>query len=147
MSDIAISWDVPNSRGDWSLFGADLATDANLKTAIWISLFTDRLAAPDDEIPDGTYDRRGWWADDAARPIGSRLWLLDREKDLDAVLQRAYDYIAEALAWLIDDDVVARFDISVERVRRGFLGATITAYQSSGYALSATYEFAWKGIT
>ncbi|MEH5399764.1 phage GP46 family protein, partial [Escherichia coli] len=99
MADIAVVWD--QGCGSLQLNGADLLTDNSLLTAVIISLFTDRRALDSDEIPDGTRDRRGWWGDSfRERPIGSRLWLLSREKTLSSVVSRAQAYADEALAWL-----------------------------------------------
>jgi phage gp46-like protein len=112
-----------------------------------VSLFTDRMAAPDDVIPDGSNDPRGWWGDEGETTlIGSRLWLLQRAKQTTETLQRAYDYIAEALQWLIDDNVVARFDITVQWVRESFLGAQIVAYQQDGTSVASAFTWAWQGI-
>ncbi|ELN6426105.1 phage GP46 family protein, partial [Salmonella enterica] len=99
MADVAIVW--RSGHGDLVLNGPDLLTDDSIKTAVIISLFTDRRAQPSDPVPDGTTDRRGWWADSfRKRPIGSRLWLLSREKTLASVVERTAAYADEALAWL-----------------------------------------------
>ncbi|POZ13451.1 hypothetical protein C3Z09_23375, partial [Lelliottia aquatilis] len=75
MSDIRTPWPAPDgSSADWVVVSGDLQQGNDLETAIYISLFTDRLARDDDKI-DGT-DRRGWWADTGETYlIGSRLWL------------------------------------------------------------------------
>lgn len=141
MSDITISWSAADGRGDWTIApGGDLDTGDDLATAILLSLFTDRQANADDAIPDGTTDRRGWWGDPE---IGSRLWLLDRSKQTEAVRRKAADYIAEALQWLVDDGVVARFDIAVAWERRSFLGATVIAYRTDGRSVAVSYAWAW----
>lgn len=146
MPDIALQWDTANDHADWVLSGSALLTGNDLESAIIISLFSDRVAAVGDVIPDGTNDPRGWWADDAVL-IGSRLWLLRRSKQIPETLQKAYDYIAEALEWLIDDQVVAQFDINVQWVRASFLGAQLTAYKRDGTTLmTGLYTWAWSGI-
>ncbi|BCF96641.1 hypothetical protein PPGU19_012100 [Paraburkholderia sp. PGU19] len=146
MADISITWDASNGRGDWTMNGPVLATGNDIETAILISIFSDRMAEPDDVIPDGTNDPRGWWADDEV-PIGSRMWLLQRAKQTGTTLQRAYDYLAEALKWMVDDGVVGRFDISTQWVRTGMLGAVIVAYSPTGTLLSkGQYAWAWAGI-
>ena len=72
-----------------------------------ISLFTDRLAAADDVIPDNTNDRRGWWGDLGEDfLIGSRLWLLARAKLTSDVPLKCKDYITEALAWMLAEPPV-----------------------------------------
>lgn len=144
--DATISWDAVNQRGDWSMAGQVLVTGNDLDTAIIISLFSDRLAQPGDVIPDGTNDPRGWWADGDVL-IGSRMWLLKRAKQTTDTLQSAYTYIAEALQWMIDDGVVAQFDISVQWVRAGVLGAQVTAFKQNGTTLTTgRYAWAWAGL-
>lgn len=102
MSDIALRW--VNGEGQLIQAGADLLSDDSLTTAVLLSLFTDRRADVADRLPDDSGDRRGWWGDSyRPRPIGSRLWLLAREKTIDSVLTRAEDYAREALGWLRED--------------------------------------------
>ncbi|MBB5414114.1 phage GP46 family protein [Paraburkholderia atlantica] len=147
MSDTQTIWDSANSRGDWKMAGPVLATGDDLQTAILISLFTDRMAEPDDVIPDGSGDPRGWWGDAGESvPIGSRLWLLSRAKQTQETLQKAYDYIVEALQWLIDDGVVAKFDVRVEWTRASMLGAQVVAYKQDGSTSATAYTWAWQGI-
>lgn len=146
MPDIALQWDSAANHADWVQSGSVLTTGNDLESAIIISLFADRISAVGDVIPDGTNDPRGWWADGTV-PIGSRLWLLRRSKQIPETLQLAYDYIAEALQWLLDDGVVAQFDINVQWVRAGVLGAQITAYKQNGTTLmTGLYTWAWNGI-
>lgn len=148
MSDTTTVWDVANGRGDWQVSGAQLVTGNDLETAILISLFTDRMAEENDLIPDGTNDPRGWWGDAGeAVQIGSRLWLLDRAKQTQETLQRAYDYIVEALQWLIDDGVVAKFDVLVEWTRTSMLGAQVIAYKQDGSTVANSYSWVWNGVS
>lgn len=128
-------------HGDWVLDGPSLASGHDLETAILISLFSDRLALPSDETPDG--DRRGWWGDSPQYPIGSRLWLLDRVKGPRDVPQRAHDYAAEALQWLIDDGVVARFDIAAQWVTPSRLDLIVTANQREGTRVAMRFAQVW----
>ncbi|MGJ7611160.1 MULTISPECIES: phage GP46 family protein [unclassified Variovorax] len=147
MSDTTIVWIPALGRGDWVLQGADLQTGDDLITAVLISIFTDRIANEDDEIPDGTDDPRGWWADAGERyPIGSRLWLLSREKQTNDTVTRARDYIVESLQWLIDDGVVARFDVDVAWVAQSNLGAQIVANRVDGTTVAMNFASVWQGI-
>lgn len=52
MSDIATTWDASRLTGDWVLAGGDLVAGDDLETSVILSLFTDRLATPDDPLPD-----------------------------------------------------------------------------------------------
>lgn len=128
-------------RGDWVLLGPSLQSGDDLQTAVLISLFTDRLALPSDPTPDG--DRRGWWGDDPKYPIGSRLWLLDRVKGPQDVPQRAQDYAAEALRWLLDDGVVARFDIAAQWIKPDRLDLTVTANRQDGSRVAMKFPNVW----
>ncbi|TAM50234.1 MAG: hypothetical protein EPN57_20660 [Paraburkholderia sp.] len=148
MPDISLIWDVDNSRGDWQLSGPVLVTGNDLASATLISLFTDRTANPDDVIPDGTDDPRGWWGDlGEDRPIGSRLWLLSRAKQTQETLNNAVDYAKEALEWFIDDGVAARIDVFAQWVRTSFLGLQVILYNQDGTTIaSLSYAWAWKQI-
>ncbi len=147
MSDTTTVWSRDFGRGDWILAGAVLQTGNDLETAILISLFTDREANPDDAIPDGTGDPRGWIGDeDQDYKIGSRLWLLSRSKQDAETLRKANDYIVEALQWLIDDGVVGRFDITTEWTAASTLGAKIVAYKGDGTAAPMNFSWVWKAI-
>ncbi len=117
MTDIALVWDPLLARADIAVAKGDLVADAGLRTAILVSLFSDALARPDDEIPDGTDDRRGWWGDtpvegESADPIGSRLWLLARAKRTEETRRRAETYARDALAWMVTDGVAAAVTVS-----------------------------------
>ena len=109
MTDIAIK-QFDNGSFDIDFSNGDILTDGGLRTAVIFSLFTDREAQPDDVIPDGSSNRRGHWGDiynEAGEKIGSRLWLLSREKETDAVLRRAEDYADEALQHFVVDGVAS----------------------------------------
>ncbi len=147
MSDITTIWDSATGQGDWQVSGADLLAGNDLATAVLISLFSDRVAQLDDVIPDGTMDPRGWWADDAKSPIGSRLWLLARSKQAREVLASAQDFIVEALQWLIDDGVAAAVDVGVEYTRPGMLGAQVVVRHRDGSAMPLNFSWAWAQIT
>lgn len=86
----------------------DLTLESGLESAVVLSLFCDRQVTGE-ELPEGQTDRRGWWGD-AFNPegdpgIGSKLWLLARERPTPDVLARAKEYAEEALAWLVEDGV------------------------------------------
>lgn len=143
MSDIKTIWSGAN--GDWVLQGSQLAQGSDLTTAILISLFSDRRAAEDDALTDRSGDRRGWWADGPVR-VGSRLWLLTRAKRTQDVLQLAQTYIAEAVQWLVDDGVVARFDIAVEWDAGSRLSARLAAVKNDGTTQEHRFDWVWNGV-
>lgn len=161
MSDFALVFDPTTLSADMAVANGDLLAEAGLQTAVLISLFTDRRADPEDVLPPGA-DRRGWWADwysdevidqivagvGIAPPdrIGSRLWQLSREKQLPAVLIRAQDYAAEALAWLVDDGVAASVDVTAEVVARGILGLGIAITRPDGTVQNLKFYYAWSAV-
>lgn len=133
---------------DWTIVAPGLGEDEGLETAVIISLFTDRRANPDDELPSGD-DRRGWWGDGLAEVegdrIGSRLWLLSREKQLQSVVARAREYASEALQWLIDDGVAEAVNVEAEIVRMGVLGLGIEIVQPGKRPVKYRFEKFWSG--
>lgn len=132
-----------------------LATDdeANLYNAVVISLFTDARAKPDDRLPDeprtgpvpaNIYrDRRGWHGDPN---IGSRRWLLYREKQVPEVLQRLEEYDREALQWLITDRVVSSIDVVESFPARGVVLTEITLHRPGLPALNFNFQLLWDSL-
>jgi phage gp46-like protein len=147
MSDLGLTWTTPFGA-DFTLAANDLAVDEGLETAVLLSLFLDRRADGDDVIPDGTDDRRGYWGD--AFPevpndlIGSRLWLLSREKQVQTVLSRAEEYAREALQWLLDDRVSDRIEVTAEFVRAGVLGIRVVIHRPRKAPAQFRYDFNWQ---
>lgn len=129
-----------NNGFDIALDGPDLAADHGLRTAILISLFTDRMAEPDDSIPDGTINRRGWWANPQ---LGSRLWLLGREKQTTEVLRRAREYAEEALQWLMDNGIAESVAVTTEwsEQRAGVLAIGVVISDKQGGPYTDTFNY------
>lgn len=127
---------------------AELVSNQDLFTAVLISIFTDRVAAADDVIPDGTTDPRGWWGDAGqVYPIGSRLWLLGRAKATNATLLAAKGYIVEALQWLLDDGVAAAIDVVCQWTAATMLGALVTLTQPSGPPKVFSFANVWSQLS
>lgn len=148
MADIQTIWDTQNGRGNYVLEDSVLSSGHDVRTAVLISLFTDRLADINDDLPDATTsvlnDRRGWWGDTGqSYPIGSRLYLLDRSKAPMNIEKDAVNYATEALQWMLDDNVVARFDIQAKFVLGNQLRMTVVAYRQNGSIISEISEELW----
>lgn len=121
----------------------DLLVDESLVPAVLASLLTDRRAEPSDVLPDGSSDRRGWWADaylQGGDRHGSRLWLLDRAKELASEVARARRYAEEALAWLVEDGVARAVTITAVVPQRGVLQLQIAITRQDGTAEEFTVE-------
>lgn len=146
--DVALDFNEEAMTADIHLSGPDIATDEALRTAIVVSLFTDRRAPPSFELPAGDDDPRGFWGDVAPSnsiegdETGSHLWLLDREKQTEETRRRAEDYCRQALAWIVADGVAERVEIATEWVARGRLGIGVTVHRPRVEA--GAYSFVWE---
>lgn len=116
-----------------------------LTRAVIISLFTWRRANPDDVIEG---QKMGWWGDATVSNdrIGSRLWLLAREKVLPSTINRAREYAIEAMQWLIDDGVASRVDVSAERFGIDGIALLVTIYRTDGSKTALRFDNAWEII-
>jgi len=136
--------DAGGSRFDYRIEAGQLVAAHDLKTAVIISLFTDRRALDDDRLPDESAACRGWWGDAfAARLMGSRLWLLSREKELPEVIARAREYAQEALAWLTEDGIARRMTVSAKDLGAGWLSLDIRIERPGGHLEQFRHDFAW----
>lgn len=148
MADVAIVW-AGLGGGDLALAGSDLAADDGLYTAIVLSLFTDGLAGDGDTLPDLNAGRRGWWGDafapTAGDRIGSRLWLLSREKQLVQVLRRAEEYGSEALQWLVEDGVARSVEVEASSPAAGLMALQLAVFRSSRPVARYRFDAFWKG--
>ena len=101
------------------LNGAVVTSDMadNLSRSVVISLFTWQRASQSDEVDND--QRMGWWGDTFAEnkgdKIGSKLWLLLRQKVTDETLLRAQEMADDALQWLVEDGICTDVSVSVER--------------------------------
>lgn len=147
MTDIALQWQ--QTHGDIALSGADLASEDGLDTAVTLSLMLDRRAQPGDGIPDDV-DPRGWWGDSygavSGDAIGSRLWTLQREKQLPSVARRAHDYAVEALQWLVDDGVASAVDVSATWTAPSMLTLSVTIERPTQPPFNRQYQYVWSAM-
>lgn len=145
---------------DWLLLGnGTLDDDEALATAVIVALGTDRLASPDDLLPDpDSTDRRGWWGDlDAQQiwngwPIGSKLWLLRRDKitginaQRGSTLVRVEFYIREALQPFIDLRIASALEVAVTRVDPQRIDAFVRLFRGPRTAVELRYQILWQDI-
>jgi phage gp46-like protein len=142
---------------DWSLLADGTLDDAQaLATAVIVALGTDRLASPDDILPDpDSTDRAGWWGDlDAEElfdgwPIGSRLWLLKRSKIVGpedpygATIVRVEDYIREAIQPFVDMRIASSFDVEAQRVGIERIDALVVIYRGPKRPVELRFQVLW----
>jgi phage gp46-like protein len=126
-------------------------------TAVMVALGTNRRANDDDILPNAPEDsdRRGWWADTNADviwqgwPIGSRLWLLEREKITDntasqgSTIARIDSYIREALQPFTDNRMASRIDVTVTREAIDKIVARIIIYRGPLPAIQLQFQSLW----
>lgn len=145
MIDIALAFNPDRFDFDLVLEGdgdnRDVLGDDGLLTAVIISLFSDRRANDDDPLPDERVgvpsDLRGWWGDcileeDRRDPLGSRLWLLSREKEMAVVVARAQQYAEESLQWLIRDGHVGELRVVASHAGPAYLAIDVQALPVPG---------------
>lgn len=114
---------------------------APLPTAILLCLMSDRRAQPNDFIPDGSGDPRGWPGDaidTSIAPLGSRLWQLRRRELTDEIANLAEIFALEALQTLIDQGVVASIDVTADAVLDvGRLELGVSLFRQNGQLAAA----------
>jgi phage gp46-like protein len=124
--------------------GSDLLGAVNLRTAIGISIFTDRRSNSDDLIPN-----QGGWPGDSIRPdnedlLGSKLWMYYTEIAIDEHLPPIEDTVRESVQWLLDDNVAKEITVSAFWVSKpnGILqiNTDVTQFDGTG----ERYEYVWN---
>lgn len=123
----------------------DLVLSETLLEPILVSLYSDARAPADADIPDGTGDPRGWWAEDLGTPFGSHLWLLERAKHVQESAVLAAGYAKAALAWLLEEDIAAAVEVTGtletdEETGLGFLALEVVLTRGA----STSWATAWE---
>ena len=152
--DLKIIFDSLYQEFDLGLGKGDLTTDDSLESAVLISLYTDKRAGEDDLLPDSrnTNDVRGWWGDQLVPftegdEIGSKIWLLSREKTTTQVYIKLENYIRDALQWMVDDEILTKIDVAIERQNplpeNNTLAFEIKLYKIDDRIVSLNYSYQW----
>jgi phage gp46-like protein len=143
---------------DWWLLDDGTLDDSQaLASAVIVALGTDRLAGPDDILPDpDSTDRAGWWGDmDAAElfggwEIGTKLWLLRRAKIVGpedpegATAIRIEQYIREAIQPFVDLRIASSFDVEVWREGVQQMNAQIVIYRGPRRPVDLRFQILWN---
>lgn len=144
MSDLALKFG--DNFFDLSISAKDFEKEEGLRSAVIISLFTDQRVSPE-ELPAEERDRRGWWGDLLSEipgdKIGSKLWLLKREKQTESVRKRAKEYAEEALAWLVEEKIAQSVTVTAEFIERGFLALSVAIQQPKG-KVAFNFKYNWS---
>lgn len=150
MSDMALAYDPTAMAADLCITEGDLAIDGGLQSLAVMSLMTDARALPSD-VDAGERDLRGWWGDAIAdRPLGGRLWTLERAKATAENRRRAASFAREALQWMVDDGIAARVDVVATRRDGEGSGATlaldITITRPAGGTEKLIFDALWRAL-
>lgn len=138
--DADVLLEITPSGPDIRLENGDLAPERGLVSALLVSLFTDARAPADAELPDGSDDRRGWWASEPDDPHGSLLWLLERAKLTQGTLLELEEYSRNALAWLLREGIAERVDSTAERLDADTLQVEVTVERGASSRWSALWD-------
>ena len=152
--DAALTFDPVALEADLTLTGGDLTPERDLSTSILLSLFTDRRAPASLELG-SERDRRGWWGDayaeTAGDQFGSLLWTLAREKSIAVVAERAKRYAEESLAWMREDGIADRVDVTVELLPvtpsdtvRPVLAIGVSVVKPPDRVISYRFRYVWE---
>jgi len=143
MSDAQLLW--YDFGADVKIDNGDLLHDGGLASAVLISLFTDARAPVPEQLPDGETSMRGWWGDlpeiDTMK-TGSLLWLIQREKVVPEVAQRAKEYAETALEWMVRDEIAGSVTVESQLVRPFGLQLSITIARGT----SKQYSYLWEAV-
>jgi phage gp46-like protein len=145
---------------DWALLGDGTLDDTQaLASAVIVALGTDRLALPDDILPNpDSTDRAGWWGDlDAEElfdgwPIGTRLWLLRRTKIVGpedpegATVASVEEYISEAIQPFVDMSIATSFDVQATRVGVERIDAYVVLYRGPKTPVELRFQVLWEEL-
>lgn len=132
---------INGKTADITEYQADELVQATL-----ISLFSWRKFNDDDgvDIP----NRQGWWGDTFASEtndrIGSRLWLLRREKLTDEVVARAREYAEESLQWMIDDALASAVNVSTDRENNRLNMSVEIVRPGDAQSIQARFQNLWE---
>lgn len=141
--DIALNFN--NEHFDIAIGGDDLVSEEGLRSAVMISLFTDARARDDDEIPDGSNDKRGHWGDAYEDDsMGSRLWLLERAKETQDTLRRGKEYASEAVRWFIEDGIAKSTNAETYWLRSSVMAIVIIITMLDGSTFEDLFEYELK---
>lgn len=135
------------ATADIQMGDREVVRDPGLETAVMISLLTDRRAGVDDEIPDSTDDRRGWWGDalaEAGDADGSLLWLDTRLKLLPTTLATLEDHAKKALQWMLDDGVAKEIRVKVALISAVEAALALELVRPDGSVDKFRYQYNWN---
>lgn len=145
MSDVAMRYD--GEMFDLLINNdSEIEYEEGLETAMAMSLFTNKRVDTS-QVPFLSNDQMGWWGDLTSEiegdQIGSRMWLLEREKVTTEVLRRSEDYSLESLQWMIDDGITNSINVSSSYTENKVMVTAIEIERPDEE--NTRYEVNWEG--
>lgn len=124
--------------------------DDGLENNVLILLFTDKRADDSDILPNGCVDKQGFWGDTLlGSSIGSKLWLLQRERMGNKLIVQAQQYCEESLQPLIDDKIIDSVTVEVKRneTNKNELVFNISIIKLNKGSVGYSYFYNWQNQT
>jgi phage gp46-like protein len=121
----------------------DLLLVKGFETALTMSIFEERRADKS-EVANSEL-RRGWWGNTVGPEgfeIGSKLWLLDQARKIQATLNSANDYTKLATQWLVIDKHLVSVDTEVRFTANG-MDLDVKLKRSNGKTEIKSYQL-WE---
>ncbi len=158
--DLQLNFNGVTLQSEIAIKGGDAVICDDLTTSVLVSLFTWRRAEEGDILPHWAISKMGWWGDHTQHgfssgglsssqgvsphlgQIGSKLWLLSREKITPKTMQRAKQYAEEALEWMIEDRVAKSVNVEVKRTGINSLALTVIIVTANDEKLN--YQFTYE---
>ena len=149
IADLALNL-VQSQFGDYQIDLAlnssenDLASEEGLRTAVLISLLSDARVEYDDD-PNFSGERRGFWLEMITGEVwGSKLWILQREKQSESTRIRAEEYAESALQWLIDDSIASAVSVTASYTAVGILHLAVSILRPKRDNLELEFDYVWR---
>jgi len=113
--------------------GTDIVMTDDLETSVMISIEGIGRASDDDDLPNLDGLKRGWWGDAVGEnqniQMGSKLWLLSREKLTRNVLVKVKRLFFEALEWMNIDGVTESIQVFADIYSKEVVAVQIDLYR------------------
>lgn len=123
--------------------GTTFETHDGLENLILTSLFID-ARADEDEVPSPN-DRRGFIGDEILGiTLGSKLWLLDRAKNMQEARVLAEQYVDNALQWMIDDGIFKSVETTALKQGTNRIRISSKLEAPDGDIEEFTFSVQWK---
>lgn len=151
VGDIRLSFLTTDQYVDIIPIDRDVERDGGFETAVIITLVTDKAADVGDTLPEEYSIYKGGCWMDSVPPVpdfkmGSKLWLLKRAKTENEVPAMAKEILLDAFKWMIEDTIIDRMEVEVERKRdlRTTIAFRLIFYKPEDTVVSYRFYYNWE---